>query len=297
MKVSYLVILIVMNFFWAASQSVFKSLAGYLDPGAIVTLRFGVAALIMVAGWPWYRGISPRGKDLALTALMGFITFMVGHRLQVYGNKLGTAGNSSVLMGMEPILTSVAAALFLREHIGPRRWTGFALGMFGVALLNGLLSPEFRWAGLWPSLIFISSFLCEAAYSIMGKPLMGRAGMFKIITVSMVAGTAGNLLIDGHQTYLECTAMPARYWWQILYLATMCSAFGYTIWYVVIRETDVNVTALTIFAQPVAGVVIASLWLGEPLHWGQLWGCLAIVAGLILGLSRQVKTKAVAVAG
>ena len=66
------------------------------------------------------------------------------------------------------------------------------------------------------------------------------------------------------------------------------------IWYVVIRETDVNITALTIFAQPVAGVAIAWLWLHESLHWGQLWGCLAIVAGLILGLSRQIKTKVAA---
>ena len=42
--------------------------------------------------------------------------------------------------------------------------------------------------------------------------------------------------------------------------------------------------------QPVAGVAIAGLWLHEPLHLGQLWGCLAIVAGMVLGLSRQIKT-------
>jgi drug/metabolite transporter (DMT)-like permease len=45
--------------------------------------------------------------------------------------------------------------------------------------------------------------------------------------------------------------------------------------------------------QPVAGVAIASLWLHEPLHLGQLWGSLAIVAGLILGLSRQIKANPV----
>jgi drug/metabolite transporter (DMT)-like permease len=39
-------------------------------------------------------------------------------------------------------------------------------------------------------------------------------------------------------------------------------------------------------------VFIAWLWLGEKLHWGQLWGSLAIVAGLVLGLSRQIKKTA-----
>lgn len=279
-----------MNFFWAGSLSIYKALAGYLEPGAIVTLRFGVAAIILAAAWPWLPGRAPRGTDLIKTAIMGLIVFMLGHRIQVFGNKLNTAGNSSVLMAMEPILTSVAAAIFLREHIGPRRWLGFALGMLGVALLNGFLRGSVQWTGLMASLIFISSFLCEAVYSIMGKPLIQRAGMMKILALALIFGTVGNLLLDGHQTMLAVRVMPPHFWWLILYLATICTSIGYAIWFAVIKETDVNVAALTIFAQPVAGIFIAGLWLREPLHWGQFWGGVAIVIGLVLGLSRQIKT-------
>ena len=39
------------------------------------------------------------------------------------------------------------------------------------------------------------------------------------------------------------------------------------------------------------GIAIAAVWLREPLHAGQLWGGSAIVAGLILGLSRQIKNS------
>lgn len=294
MKFSYLIILIVMNFFWAGSLSIYKALEGYLPPGSVVTLRFGTAAVILAVLWPWLPGKAPRGMDLLRTALMGLVVFMLGHRIQVFATRLGTAGNSSVLMAMEPILTSVAATLFLREHIGPRRWMGFGLGLFGVALLNGLLHSEFQWAGLTASLIFISSFLCEAAYSIMGKPLIERAGMMKILAVALFFGTAANLLIDGHQTFVTARAMPAHFWWLIIYLGTICTAIGYAIWFVVIKETDVNVAAMTIFAQPVAGVAIAVLWLHEQLHWGQLWGSVAIVAGLVLGLSRQIKATELA---
>jgi drug/metabolite transporter (DMT)-like permease len=114
--------------------------------------------------------------------------------------------------------------------------------------------------------------------------------MMKILALSLIFGTVGNLLIDGHQTLLAVQAMPPRLWWLILYLATICTSIGYTIWFVVIKETDVNVAALTIFAQPVAGVFIAGVWLREPLHWGQFWGSVAIVVGLVLGLSRQIKS-------
>jgi drug/metabolite transporter (DMT)-like permease len=64
---------------------------------------------------------------------------------------------------------------------------------------------------------------------------------------------------------------------------------GYALWFVVIREAEVNLAALTIFVQPVVGVAVASIWLNESLRWGQLWGSLVIVAGLIVGLWRQAR--------
>jgi drug/metabolite transporter (DMT)-like permease len=115
----------------------------------------------------------------------------------------------------------------------------------------------------------------------------------KILTLALLSGTAGNLLINGGGMIAAVRVMPSDSWLQVLYLATICTAIGYAIWFVVIKETDVNVTALTIFMQPVAGVAIAWLWLHEPLHWGQFWGSVAIVAGLIVGLSRQVKVAPV----
>jgi drug/metabolite transporter (DMT)-like permease len=41
---------------------------------------------------------------------------------------------------------------------------------------------------------------------------------------------------------------------------------------------------MTIMAQPVAGVPVAVLWLGEELHAGHLWGSVAIITGLVIGL-------------
>src|SRR6266404_4888860 len=106
-----------------------------LPTGGIVTLRFGLAVPFLLIAWPWLSGPAPRGKDLLKTCVLGVVVFAVGQRLQVYGNQLGSAGNSAVLMAVEPLLTSVAAALFLREHIGPRRIIGFGLGIVGVLLL------------------------------------------------------------------------------------------------------------------------------------------------------------------
>jgi drug/metabolite transporter (DMT)-like permease len=292
MKPSHLILLLVANLFWGGVYSAYKILGHHLTSGEIVTMRFTLATLCLVLAWPFLRGPAPRGRDLFYTCLMGVLLFGPGQRLQVWGTELGTAGSSAVLMALEPLLTSVAAAIFLREHIGPRRLAGFCLGMCGVALLNRVWRSDFHWSGLIPSLIFVSSFVCETAYSILGKPIVARASGAKTVAVSLIAGTILNLLWDGPQTFRAAKTLPWESWAILLALALICTVVGYTLWLVVLRDCPVNVAALTVFAQAVFGVVIAALWVGEQLHWGHLFGTLTIAAGLVLGLSRQVHAVA-----
>jgi len=192
---------------------------------------------------------------------------------------------------LEPLVTSLAAALFLGEKIGPRRLVGSALGMIGVGLLNGVWRPDFQWTGLAASLIFVSSFVCEAAYSIMGKPLIMRVSAMKMLAISLAVGTVANLVIDGSATLQAARTLSPMSWLMLTALGVVCTAVGYTIWFVVIRDSPVNVAALTIFAQSVFGVAVAAMWLGEKLQWEHLLGGVTIAAGLTFGLSRQVRAK------
>jgi drug/metabolite transporter (DMT)-like permease len=289
MKSAHLLLLVVMNVFWAGSYAAFKALAPYLDAGGIATLRFGLAAAMLVVVWPWLPGNAPRGRDLLKNVLMGLAVFVCAPRLQVAGVQRGQAGDAAVLMGLEPLITSIAAALFLREHIGPRRWIGFALGLSGVLFMAQVWRPDFHLPGLTANVLFVSSFVCEAVYSVAGKPLLERAGLVKVLAIALVSGTVLNTAIDGAATLSAVKNLPPHAWLLLFYLSAICTVVGYIVWFVVIRVTDVSVTVLTVFLQPVIGVLIAALVLKETLHWGQLWGCLAILAGLVVGLSRQLK--------
>jgi drug/metabolite transporter (DMT)-like permease len=289
MKPVHLVSLLVMNFFWSAVYSAYKVVGHDLPTGGIVTLRFGLAALSFLVVWPWLPGAAPRGRDLCATCLLGVMLYVGGQRLQVYGNSLGMAGNSAALMSIEPLLTSVGAALILREHLGPRRLAGFALGILGVAMINGVWRADFRWSGMGASMMLLLSFACESAYSVFGKPITQRFSVMKMLAISLLVGTLVNLLIDGSSTMTAAKSLTPKAWGLLLMLALLCTTFGYTLWFVVIRDCPISVAALTVFAQSVFGVGIAALWLGEKARWEQLAGSLTIVSGLILGLSRQVK--------
>ena len=269
----------------------YQYLETYLRPAGIVTFRFGIAAVTLALFWPLYKGPAPRGKQLLLTCVMGAAVFFLGHRLQVFGSQAAGAGNSSILMGIEPLVTAVGAALFLREKITNRRWAGAALGIIGVGLLHEVWKEHFKLAGLVPSLIFISSFICETIYSVIGKPIIEKCDLMKTSTIAMLTGTFLNLALNGAETFAMAQHLPAAGWAMLLFMALICTAIGYTVWFLIIRETDVNLTALTIFAQPVAGVIIAAIWLKEPLHFAQLWGSLVILSGLLLALWPQTRTN------
>lgn len=287
MKNAHLLLLVLFNVFWAGILSCNIGLEKHLTFSSIVTLRFALAALPFALAWPWLPGPAPRGGQLVRSALMGVTVFVVGQRLQVYGNLLGTAGNSSVLMGFEPILTSVAAALFLRERISRNAWIGFALCLIGLALLNRVWSPEFHWTSLAASLVFISSFLCETVYSILGKPLGTHCSPYKVVGISLFAATLTNLVVEGPTALPAAAALPGSAWLMLCYMAFLCTSAGYALWLIILRETPVNLVALTIFVQPVAGIIIARLWLQEQLHWGHLWGALCIGGGLLVGFVKK----------
>ena len=156
-------------------------------------------------------------------------------------------------------------------------------------LLHAPWQPGVRWPGIIPSLIFVASFFGDAAYSVIGKPILGRAGAMKVLAVALLAGTIANAGVDGRETLVALQKLPVVPWLLLSGLAVICTIAGYGFWFVVIRENDVNVPVLTIFTQPFFGIALAALWAGEPLHWGQLWGGLVIAAGLIVGLSRQIR--------
>jgi drug/metabolite transporter (DMT)-like permease len=192
-------------------------------------------------------------------------------------------------MALEPLIASVGAAIFLREHIGPRRWIGFVLGMSGVVVMQEVWQPGFKLHGLAANALILLSYAAETTYSVMGKPLFGRAGLFKILTVAIVSGTIVNVAFDAGPTWRTAMALPGEVWVVVIYLSVICTVLGYALWFLVINESEVNVAAMTVFVQPVAGVIIPMIWLKESLRWGQLWGMLVIVLGLVIGLSRQVK--------
>ncbi len=109
----------------------------YAEPLTFLLLRFIAVLLILLpvtlilrAPWP------PSGKEWGHTAVAGLLVH-AGYLGGVFSAiHLGlSAGLSALIVGLQPVLTAVLAALWLKDHVTGKQWTGLGLGLVGVAMV------------------------------------------------------------------------------------------------------------------------------------------------------------------
>jgi len=286
MKASHLALLLALNVGWSTLPTFASRLEGTLNPAQFIFLRYGIALLALLAAWRWLPGKMPRGRDFWLTCCMGVVVFTVGHALQIAGIQRSRASDASILLALDPLVSSLGAALFLHEPIPGRRWAGFALAILGVAGMS-LWTGGGGLPGLLANLFIVLSFVSEAVWSVMGKPLIRTWGIPKVAALALLAGTTANGLLLAPDIPRHASAiqnLPASAWLTLAFLGIVLTAFGYCAWYVVIREAPVSLASMTIYLQPIVGTLIAAWATGERLVLAHYLGGAVIVAGLTLGV-------------
>ena len=107
------------------------------EPLTLLTLRYaavlvlmGAVALAMRAPWP----ASPlQWLHIGVSGLLIHAVYLGGVFTAI---RLGLpAGVTALVVGLQPVLTALGAALLLGERVRPTQWAGLALGLIGVVLV------------------------------------------------------------------------------------------------------------------------------------------------------------------
>ena len=131
---------------WSTGFVVARLSAGHVAPVWFLTLRFPVAGLFMMALAFVQRAPWPDARH-ALHAIVAGAFLHAGYLAPIYwavANGL-PAGVSALIVGLQPLITSFMAALFLGVKISGRHWLGLLLGLAGIALV---IAPKLVFATL-----------------------------------------------------------------------------------------------------------------------------------------------------
>jgi drug/metabolite transporter (DMT)-like permease len=124
-------------FLWATGFIGAKYGLPYAQPATFLVYRFMFVVALMLpiaillrAPWP------PDRSQVVHVAIAGVLLhggYLGGVFTAIYAGM--SAGLSALIVGLQPILTALAAAAFLGERVTARQWLGLALGFGGVALV------------------------------------------------------------------------------------------------------------------------------------------------------------------
>lgn len=274
---------------WSTGFIVAKFGLPYAPPLTFLTLRFlGVllilapCVLLLKAPWP-----SGRVGHIALAGVLLQAGYLSGVWCAI---KLGMpAGLSALIVGMQPVLTAVAAPL-VGEAVRPRQWFGLALGMGGVALV---VHAKIVLVGLTPASIGLCLF---ALLSITAGTLYQKryCAHFDLRSGTVIQFTASLLLVLPLAVALEGLRWDfARVAWTPHFIGALSwsvlvlSIGAIFLLFALIRRNDATRVTSLLYLTPPTTALMAWLMFGEAFNLAGLLGMALAVVGVLFVVKKS----------
>jgi drug/metabolite transporter (DMT)-like permease len=277
--------LIMVVVFWGLVWPVNKVLLESLSPLWAMALRSAIATAALFAIALARGRLAPPPRQDVPVLLSLTLLHMVGFAvLGAWGLSLVPTGRSVVLAYTTPLWVMPGARLFLGEPLTPRRLGGGAAGLVGLLVLFNPVACEWssRAALLGNGVILLAALLWAASIlHIRGHAW--RSTPLDLVPWGMLLATALitplAVLVDGRPR----VAWDARLVALLLYAGIPGTGLAYWASATASRTLPAVTTSLGLLATPVLSVVVATLWLGEPLSMSLIAAIALILGGIAVG--------------
>lgn len=255
-----------------------------LGPGFsfAVFSRMTIGVLLCAALLAIFRIPFPLHRKALLAYLAGGLSMFSAMTLTYWSSQYVSSGMIAVLYGLSPLITSLGAALWLKEEsLTASKMAGMLLGVLGLLLIfrGGLGLREGAAVGV------IALFLAVASQSLglvwikrIGDDSPPLAMTLGILIVSLPLFFASWRIADGHMP----AAISERSVAATLYLGTFGSVLGFALYYYLIKHMEAGRVALITLITPVLALLLGHVLNNEAVL-AQVWlGTVSIVSGLCL---------------
>ncbi len=254
-------------------------LARYL---AVVALMLGVAVLTRA---PWPR--EPRQwARIAIAGLLVHATYLGGVYVSIaHGLPVAV---SSIIVGLQPLLTAVGAASLLAERVGRRQWIGLLLGLLGTLLVvSSRLEGGFGFAGLPAAFAALFGITVGTLYQKRFCPSFDyRTGAVIQFLPCALVTWFGMTLFEGFRIEWTASFVFALCWLVVVLSLGAIGLLNY-----LIRHGSATQVASLFYMVPPCTALIAWLMFGETLSGFALLGMLFVGWGVYLSYQKPGKPQ------
>ena len=275
-------------FFFGGAMVAGKVAVAEVPPFTVAAARFAIAAALLFAlrlAWPSLnRGSArPRVRDLPIMAALALSASAGYNILFLNGLRLAPATDASMIIpGLAPIVSTVLAAIVLRDRPTRTAVAGLAIAAVGVLLVvdpSGSLGAD-RFVG---DALFIGCAILFGSYFLISRVAGAR---FSPISVSLYGATGAALILlplaaaEGGLAKL-IDASPET-WLAIGQLSVLATVAAFVLLNEGMHRLGVSRSAAFALMIPVFGMLQAMLVLGEHVAGTAVIGAAVVLTGIWL---------------
>lgn len=265
---------------WGSGFIATKIALQYAPPLTFLSLRFAFG-MVCLAPLLWF--MRPRWPATRIEFLHVVIAGLLMHAIHLSGSHytqyLGlSAGITSVLLCIQPVLTAMIAARWMNEKLNRTQWLGIIAGLAGVTLIVWH-KIDVREATVG-SLIAVSI----ALFGVTAGSLYQRAfcASVDLRAAALVQFAAALLVLAPLAWAFEDNTV--RWSWALvgalLYLVILASLLAVSAWHYLLRHGGATRVTSLIYLTPVFAIVPEFLWFGispSAISWlGILITCMGV---------------------
>ena len=224
--------------------------------------------------WGW--------RDELLAFLCGLTGGAMYFVLQNIALKLTLLSDVVIVIAINPLLTTILAALFLKdEHFSLKILLSSMVAFTGVAVVT--LRDGLVWGdGLLGNVLAFLAALSWAVYCIILKRVQGRHSTLAITRKVMIYGTICALPVMFSEPMSSLsTLLRSDVLANMLFLALICSMAAFLIWNFVIKKIGAIRSSNYLYLDPVISIIIGVIVLHERVGIVAV-GCTLVLLGVIM---------------
>jgi len=256
MSINQILLALIVPITWGFGYALTKIGMDQFTPLLLMSLRFGIAGLILV----WFT--KPPWGFMRELFIIAFIGSTIQYGFTYYGLKGIDVSTASILVQLEGPILALLSTLILKERLGWPRALGMGLAFTGVVVIAG----EPRLSDSLDSVaLVITGAVFWAIAQIMISRLKSLSGITILAWVAIIA-TPQMLLIslvieEGQWESIKTANLVD--WSIVFYLSFIMTVIGYSVWYHLLRICDVSKISPFLMLLPVTSIIAGIVLLGE----------------------------------
>lgn len=276
-------LLLLLGVLWGLPFALTKISLETIPPITLTAARVSLAAAALWAIALYSRREFLRSRDLIGRLFMqGIFACVIPYTLIAFGQRSVDSGLAAILNSTTPLFVCLISVTWTNhEAVTFSRLSGALIGFIGVVLIIGAIALLGLGQATFGHLAIVLATMSSAVSVIHGRrfidaaPELVAAGM---LTSAAIVLVPLSLLMEWPWQTLPSAASSAA----LVGNAVGATAFGFAIYFRLIRTIGSMGTASAGYLKPAVGVLIGCAALGEPWTWTLMLGLVAILFGVTM---------------